>query len=509
MSAVPERPVTILIAALGGEGGGVLADWIVDAATAEGLPVQSTSIPGVAQRTGATTYYIEVFPARADTLGGRLPVMALTPNPGNIDVMVASELIEAGRAMQNGYVSPERTTLVASTHRVYAVSEKVAMGDGRFDSTVVARAAEELAKWAVLYDFARLAQQSDSVINTVLFGAVAATGALPFGREACEAAIRRSGKGVDASLRGFAAGFACARGELTPAPVPDAPPRTAEPVEMVRQTFPPQTHAIIEEGVRRLTDYQDSAYARLYLERLVPILAVDRHGAGSDYRLTNETARHLALWMSYEDVIRVADLKTRPERFARVREETGAKAREPVVVVEFLKPGVEELCAVLPAGLGRRVLGFAQKRRLVDLFNVGLHVKTTTITGFLLLKTMARLKPWRRSTWRWASEQAQIVRWLDAIARHGARDVDAAIEIAGCARLLKGYGDTHRRGLRNFNLIFASLVERPTADAAAIRRAREAALADPDGDALDRALGAIVPAPHNVDTPARLAQAGE
>ena len=91
--------------------------------------------------------------------------------------------------------------------------------------------------------------------------------------------------------------------------------------------------------MRRLTDYQDPAYARLYLERLVPVLAVDRHGAGSDYRLTNETARHLALWMSYEDVIRVADLKTRPERFARVREETGAKAREPVVVVEFLKPG--------------------------------------------------------------------------------------------------------------------------------------------------------------------------
>ena len=108
---------------------------------------------------------------------------------------------------------------------------------------------------------------------------------------------------------------------------------------------------------------------------------------------------------------------------------------------------------------------------------------------------MARLRPWRRRTWRFADEQAQIERWLDAIVRHGARDVDAAVEIAGCARLLKGYGDTHRRGLRNFNLIFARLVERPAADAAAIRRAREAALADPEGDALDRALGAIAPAP--------------
>jgi indolepyruvate ferredoxin oxidoreductase, beta subunit len=501
MTASPERPVTILIAALGGEGGGVLADWIVDAATAEGFPVQSTSIPGVAQRTGATTYYIEVFPARADTLGGRLPVLALTPNPGNIDVMVASELIEAGRAMQNGYVSPERTTLVASTHRIYAVSEKVAMGDGRFDSTVVARAAEELGKWAVLYDFARVAQQAGSVINAVLFGAVAATGALPFGRDTCEEAIGRSGKGVDASLRGFAAGFACARGELTPPAA--AAPHPTEPVEIVRQTFPPQTHAIIEEGVRRLTDYQDAEYARTYLERLAPVLAIDRHGAQADYRLTNETARHLALWMSYEDVIRVADLKTRPERLARVREEAGARANEPVVVVEFLKPGLEELCAVLPAALGRRVFGFAQTRGLVDRFNVGLHVRTTTITGFLLLKTMARLKPWRRRTFRFADEQAQIARWLDAIARHGARDIDAAIEIASCARLLKGYGETHRRGLRNFNLIFAGLVDRKAADAAAIRRAREAALADPEGDALDKALAALAATPHPPDASRR------
>ncbi len=490
MSDQPARPVTVLIAALGGEGGGVLADWLVDAAAAEDFPVQSTSIPGVAQRTGATTYYIEIFPARADTLGGRRPVFALTPSPGNIDVMVASELIEAGRAMQNGYVSPERTTLVASTHRIYAIAEKIAMGDGRYDAHAVTRAADQLAKWAVLYDFARLAQQTGSVINAVLFGAIASTGALPFGRAACEAAIRRSGKGVEASLRGFAAGFACARGELAPAAGRAAAPRAADPVEIVRQSFPPQTHAIIEEGVRRVTDYQDDDYARLYLERLTPILTVDRHGAQSEYKLTNATARHLALWMSYEDVIRVAALKTRTSRIARVRDEIGAKTHEPVVVVEFLKPGVEELCAVLPAALGSRVLAFARKRGLTDRFNVGLHVKTTTVTGFLLLRTMARLKPWRRRTARFAEEQALIGRWLDAVERCAARDPAAAIEIAECARLIKGYGETHRRGLRNFNLIFESLADR-RADAAAIKQAREAALADPEGDALDKTLAAL------------------
>src|SRR5674476_802384 len=83
----------VLIAALGGEGGGVLTNWIVSAAEQAGYPVQSTSIPGVAQRTGATTYYIEIFPVRARELGGKRPVLALTPGVGDIDIAVASELL--------------------------------------------------------------------------------------------------------------------------------------------------------------------------------------------------------------------------------------------------------------------------------------------------------------------------------------------------------------------------------------------------------------------------------
>ena len=157
---LPERPITLLIAALGGEGGGVMADWLMEAATRSGFPAQATSIPGVAQRTGATTYYLEIYPAQREALGGREPVLSLTPSPGNVDVMVASELIEAGRAMLNGYVSPERTTLIASTHRIYATVEKMQMADGRFESGRVLEAARELARRAVLFDMRKLAQES-------------------------------------------------------------------------------------------------------------------------------------------------------------------------------------------------------------------------------------------------------------------------------------------------------------------------------------------------------------
>ncbi len=148
---------------------------------------------------------------------------------------------------------------------------------------------------------------------------------------------------------------------------------------------------------------------------LRPVLAAD--GAAQDYRLTSETGRHLALWMSYEDVIRVADLKTRASRYARVRAETGAKPHEPVRVVEYLKPGVDEICAILPARLGAWLLGRARERGWVNRLNVGLHLKTTTITGFALLRLLATLTPLRRRSLRFQDEHALMRRWLDAICR--------------------------------------------------------------------------------------------
>ena len=148
-SALPERTLTLLIGALGGEGGGVLTDWIVKAAESMHFPTQATSIPGVAQRTGATTYYIEIYPVRHDDLAARSPVMALYPAPDNMDVVVTSELMEAGRMLENGMVTPDRTTLIASSHRVYSILERSAMGDGLFDDTDLRSAVSELAKRAI------------------------------------------------------------------------------------------------------------------------------------------------------------------------------------------------------------------------------------------------------------------------------------------------------------------------------------------------------------------------
>ena len=472
---LPDRPITIRIAALGGEGGGVMADWLMEAATQTGYPAQATSIPGVAQRTGATTYYLEIFPVATNALNGKEPVLSLTPSPGNVDVMVASELIEAGRAMLNGFVSPERTTLIASTHRIYATVEKMQMADGRFDSSRVLEAAEKLAKRGVLFDMRRLAQESGTVINAVLFGAMAGSGVLPLSREACEQAIRRGGRGAEASLRGFAAGYEIAVRER-PAPAAEPAPKRASELNEVMQL-----------AVGRLKDYQGDRYVELYRKRLEPFLKADA-------RLAAEVARHLALWMAYEDIIRVADLKTRASRFERVRKEVGAKLGEPVVVIDYLKPGIEEFASVLPHFLGKKLVAWAERRGKLDAYNVGMHIRTSGLLGFLLVRSLACLRPFRPMSYRYKEEQQLIERWLALVAEAAKRDIGVAREIAECARLIKGYGETHRRGKANFLAILDALVENPaTADAreqaAAIRKAREAALADPDGQALGRQLG--------------------
>jgi indolepyruvate ferredoxin oxidoreductase beta subunit len=236
-----------------------------------------------------------------------------------------------------------------------------------------------------------------------------------------------------------------------------------------------------------LRDYQGERYAALYRERMASL-------GSADPQLAVAVGRHLATWMSYEDIIRVADLKTRASRFERVRREVGAKASEPVVVIDYLKPGVEEFASLLPPSLGRALVDWAGKRGKLDAYNVGMHVKTSGVLGYLMVRALAWLKPWRPRSFRYAEEQKLIERWLAHVREAAKRSTPLAIEIAECARLIKGYGETHRRGKANFLAILDALVENPaTADAAAqakaIRKAREAALADPAGKALGGALG--------------------
>ena len=480
------QPLKIAILAMGGEGGGVLADWIVDLAEHAGWVAQTTSVPGVAQRTGATIYYVELF----DQRDGPPPVLALMPLPGDVDIVIASELMEAARAVQRGLVSPERTLFIASTHRVYAIAERMALGDGRADSAALLANARQAAQRFIGFDMARVAEAGGSPIGAVLFGVLAAGGALPWPRSAFEDAIRRSGVGVESSLRAFARGF-----EHAPEDAPTVTPEPAVPqarstevqalLDRIDGRYHPPARGLMVEGLRRLIDYQDPAYAGLYLDRLERL-----HGLDAQGRLGTELARHLALWMSYEDSPRVADLKTRDSRFARVQGEMRVAEGQLLSFSEFMHPRVQELADTLPAGLGRWLLGSGWARALVDRFTArGRIVRTSTLRGYLLLRAVAAARRWRRASLRFERENRRIEDWLADVEAAATASLPLALEIVRCQRLVKGYGDTHERGWRNFETLQQVWRTRGIElSPLALRELAAAARADDQGLALQAAL---------------------
>jgi indolepyruvate ferredoxin oxidoreductase beta subunit len=473
------KAITVAILAMGGEGGGVLADWIVDVAEQAKYRAQTTSVPGVAQRTGATIYYVELFPGNGAS--DREPVLALMPVPGEVDVVIASELMEAGRAVQRGLVTSDRTTLITSTHRVYSMTERTAPADGRVDSSALLEAARQSSRLFIERDFARIAEDHRSVISAVLLGALAASRALPFERKQFEEAIERGGVGVASSRAAFAAGFDAAGRPEPSIPSPTAPtkvgPRLTALADRVRRTFPPASHEILMAGILRLADYQDERYAAEYLARLEPIRDVDQ----GDGVLLNETGRYLALWMSYEDAIRVADLKIRGARFARVKEESRATSQQVVHIHEFLHPGVSELADIAPAWMGRWLLGSGIARRVIGwVTGKGTILQTTSLFGFARLYCIASLRPTRRYSLRFRTEHTKIGDWLEQIPKLAKTNYALAIEVAQCPRLVKGYGETHERGSQKFDDVMRAVPELEVrADAAPrLRALREAALAE-------------------------------
>ena len=501
-------PIKIAIMAMGGEGGGVLADWIVDLGEAHGWLAQATSVPGVAQRTGATIYYVELYPEQQAKDDGALPVLALMPLPGDVDVVLASELMECGRAVQRGLVTADRTTLIASTHRVYSIAEKSALGDGRVESASLLAHAEKAAKRFVRFDMAEAATEAGSVISAVLFGALAGTGVLPFGRGQFEETIGRGGVGVAASLKAFGVAYEKAgragedeilRFAQDDRHDPRHPGRSEGSrhhalhsavqnlLDRIDRDLPASARTLLREGVRRLIDYQDLAYATLYLDRMTRVAALPSD-AGD--RLVAETARHLALWMSYEDTARVAALKTRGTRFERVRAEVGARADQVLAIDEYLHPRLQEIAETLPAAIGRRLERPGWLRTLAERMTAhGRVVTTSSLTGFLMLRAVAAMKRWRRSTTRYAAENAAIETWLAQIATTAALNPALAVEVAQCQRLVKGYSDTHERGVRNFEAVMAAVKKGGAAVApATVRELRDAALADEHGHQLGAAL---------------------
>ncbi|KIN77116.1 indolepyruvate ferredoxin oxidoreductase beta subunit [Sulfitobacter mediterraneus] len=491
--------IKLAVLAVGGQGGGVLTGWIEALARAQGYACQATSVAGVAQRTGATIYYVEMTPQ-----SDQAPVFALAPSGGDVDVMIAAEMMEVGRSIMRGFVTPDRTTLIGSTHRALAVSEKMAPGDGIADADEVRAAAEIAAQRLILADMDRLAIEQGSVISSSLFGALAGSGALPFPRAAFEEAICAGGKGVEASLRGFAAGYDAAQGDevaAVSAPVEAAGGKVNGPAALMKEwqtlmariaAMPGPVQDMAKAGLAKVVDFQDCAYGGEYLDHLDGVLA--RDSAARDWALSAAAAKYIANAMAYDDIIRVADLKTRSTRFDRITGEMNVEEGQLVELTEFFHPRAEEIASLMPAKMGAKWEADPRRMAMLDRwFNKGRRLRTHRLRSFVMLHLLGGLKGYRRRTRRHEVEQAHLTEWLRQSLAPLERDYALSVELLKCRRLIKGYSDTHVRGLSKFATVMeaAKLLDGREDAADWVARLREAALQDPDGKALDGAVQTI------------------
>ena len=524
------QPISILLCALGGEGGGVLADWLVDAARHGGLAAQATSIPGVAQRTGATTYYLEIFPTPVSELGGRRPVFGLNPLPGRLDLLVSSELLETARQISLGLCSPDRTLLISASNRALTTHEKMQMGDGRMDDAVLLQLLQQHSHASHVLDMVALTRQAGTVVSAVMLGCIAASKLLPLRREDFEFAVHegqakeRQSASQQASLRGFALAWDAMQAQSTQSKFVDAvltntltiPNVTSEQIAKLSPelaaTFPSDMHEMLGLGVARLMDYQGARYVSLYIQRLREVLASEqRNGTDGACTVTKETARWLALWMAFDDIVRVADLKSRASRWQRVRMEVKAKTDDVLKVYDHFKPGVPEFAALLPKVFALPLLRWDRQRSASGLSPLALPIKvgTHSVIGMVMLRALASFKWLRVLGNRYAEEQAMIDAWLKALVRGAQEDVNLGLALAQCGQLIKGYGTTNERGRDNLLHILRHLAPHDASvDASrttetsrdsqehlqkrinAINDARNAALRDAGGIALDQALRA-------------------
>jgi indolepyruvate ferredoxin oxidoreductase beta subunit len=277
--------------------------------------------------------------------------------------------------------------------------------------------------------------------------------------------------------------------------------------------LPAPAREIVHVGVERAFDYQDLEYARTYLTRLQSVAEAEKRFGNGSGRLFAESARFLALGMAYEDTIRVAELKTREARFDRVRKEVQAKDDQIIEIAEYMHPRLQEIAETLPSSIGRLLLRPGPLRWAVErLTSKGRVIKTTSITGFLMLSAVASLKPLRRRSLRYAAEQAHLDAWLAKVVETAAHNYDLAVEVAECLNLVKGYGDTHARGHANYAAIMEALplLAIGPNPATSLAELRQAALADDTGAALRDALGrlSIPAAPHPTsNAPAKVEKA--
>jgi hypothetical protein len=243
---------------------------------------------------------------------------------------------------------------------------------------------------------------------------------------------------------------------------------------------------VVVECVHQLVDYQGTGYAHLYLDRLKRF--VGRRNV--DDALLTAIARLMAMRMSYDDPIRMAQRKLAEVEIRQNRpQDTFAD--------DVRKLRLDEMVASLPGMVADPVLAILEWKGWLHM-PVTRRFSTESRWSIRRLRIEASLRRWRLHSVRYAQERVWVERWLHMIDRSLTKRPEAVFAIVETATMVQGYGHPYRQGLADWHLIIDGLAK-PSFDgtlklpdlAEAIAEARAAAMPDPRQASLNRTIAAI------------------
>ncbi len=468
--------IKILIPAVGGQGGGVMTEWLVTAFINDGYEVQSISLPGLSQRAGSTVNYIEAYKSdNSDNI-----IFSQYPIPGDVDIIICQEFLELGRVLQEGYGS-DKTTIVSSTHRIYSTPEKLPVSSGVFSNEKIQNLAEEFSSIFIGIDALQIAKDNDMeylAINAIIFGAMCASGSLPLSTDTLKKAIEQVGIAVGNNLKAFNVGIDQIRDNLISAPkrrldldkfIDDKTQAIRDEykadfmilTEYIGKNYSDNLQLYLIEAVHRLIDYQNPDYARKYLDIVSKILKTDHT---EDSQLTVNFAKNLALLMSFEDGIRVAELKVKSVRFENIKKEMQINSNQIISITDYLKPDSYEIYGLLPNFIINPIKILIDNTPLIMLKRINKSVtfaqkpRTSSIFGFLRLYMLSKLKFMRPFSHRYHNEYKNINKYVERTIRYTGQNKQLGLLVSRSGSLIKGYGDVRRKTTDIFNRFLDNII---------------------------------------------------
>lgn len=471
--------IKILIPAVGGQGGGVMTEWLVTAFLNSGFEVQSISLPGLAQRGGSTAYYIEAYKADTTSSNSQL-IFSQYPIPGDIDIILCQEFLELGRVLEQGYGS-KKTCIISSTHRIYSTPEKLPVSSGIFSDDKLHNLAIEFSSRFIGLDVKQIAKQNgmdDLAINAILFGALGASKSIALRSYNLRTAIESVGIAVKNNLNAYEIGYDYAMNNLAGSDKESAKSLKyldekkittkrkyredfIKISDYINNFFPENLHIYLIEAAHILIDYQDPEYAEKYLEKVNKVINADKT---HNLLISEQFSKNLALLMSYEDGIRVAELKVKSIRFSNIKEEMKIEDSQIFNVTDYLKPDAYEIYGLMPDFIMSPVIKIIDntplkrlKRRQKDI-TFAQKPKTTSFFGFLRLFLLTKLKPLRPYSHRYANESRVINKYIKTTLDYSNKDQQLGLLAAKSGSLVKGYGDVRRKTVDVFTRFIDNII---------------------------------------------------